>query len=181
MYTNPAQFAEFQKSQVDALNAYSHAVFSAAEKLVHLNLASGRAMLRDSAAAVQTLADAKDPQEWVARAQGAAQPALDKAVSYSRDVYGIASGTGAELSKIVEAQMADGNRKVAELFELAAKSAPSGSEPAVAWMKNAVATSNAAYDVITKAAKQAVEMVESNANAMVSAADGTRAKARKAA
>jgi phasin family protein len=180
MFASPAQFTEFQKTQVDTLNAYSHAVFTAAEKFAQLNLASGRALLRDSAVTAQTLADAKDPQDWLARAQVAAQPTIEKAVNYSRDAYGIASAAGAELSKIVETQVADGNRKFAELVDAAAKSAPAGSEPAVAWVKNAVATSSAAYDALTKAAKQAVEVVESNASAMAAAAtDATRVKPRK--
>ena len=182
MFANPAQFAEFQKTQVDTLNAYTHAVFSAAEKIAQLNLASGRAVLRDTAAAVQGLVDAKDPQDLLSRVHGTAQPTLEKAVAYSRDVYGIASATGAELSKIVETQVADGNRKFAEMFDAAAKSAPAGSETAVAWLKNAVATSTAAYDAISKVTKQAVEVAESNASAMATAAvDASRVKARKAA
>ena len=50
----------------------------------------------------------------------------------------------------------------AELVELATKNAPAGSEPAVSMIKSAVAAANNAYDTFAKAAKQAVDSVESN-------------------
>jgi len=43
MISTPAQVAEFQKSQLDALFALSHTMFEATEKLVDLNLAATRA------------------------------------------------------------------------------------------------------------------------------------------
>ena len=43
MISTPAQVAEFQKSQLDALFALSHTMFEATEKLVDLNLAATKA------------------------------------------------------------------------------------------------------------------------------------------
>ena len=44
MISTPAQVAEFQKSQLDALFALSHTMFEATEKLVDLNLAATKAL-----------------------------------------------------------------------------------------------------------------------------------------
>jgi len=182
MFTTPAQFSEFQKSQVDTLNAYGSVLFNAAERFAQLQLATGRALLRDSTDTAQSFAGLKDSQELVALTQGSAQPALEKLVGYSRSLYNIASTVGAELSKIVEAQVGDTNRRVAEFIDTAAKNAPAGSETAVAWMKNAVAAGNSAFDSISKAAQQAVEASESNFAAVAAAADeSVKAKARKVA
>jgi phasin family protein len=182
MYSTPAQFAELQKSNVDTFNAYGNAFFNAAERLAQLQLATGRALLRDAADAVQSVAGVKDPQEFFALSQGSTQPALEKLVGYSRSLYGIASGVGAEMTKIVEAQISEGNRRIAEFIDTAAKNAPAGSESAVAWMKNAVAAGNNAFDSFNRAAQQAVEVSESNFAAVAAAAsDSIKPKARKAA
>src|SRR5215831_12809934 len=136
MYATPAQVAELQKGQVDALYALSHAVFDATEKFVDLNLAAAKALMDESAEKTQALLGVKDVQELLTLTGGFAQPAIEKLVSYSRNVYSIATGTGAEFSKIVETQVAEGNKKVTELVDFATKNAPAGSEPAVSMFKS---------------------------------------------
>jgi phasin family protein len=169
MFTTPAQFAELQKGQMDAAVALSQTFFDAAERLMELNLAAAKATLEESVEKSQALLSVKDVQELMALSSGNAQPTLDKAVSYSRTVYGIANGANAEVSRIIEAQIAESNKKVAQLIDFAAKNAPAGSEPAVTAFKTAVAAVNTAYDTFSKAAKQAVEMAESNVVAATSA------------
>lgn len=189
MYTTPAQVAELQKGQVDTLYAFSHAMFEATEKLVDLNLAAAKALMDESAEKAQAMLGVKDVQEFLSLTGGFAQPAIEKFVSYSRNVYSIASGTGAEFSKIVDTQVAEGNKKVAELVDFAAKNAPTGSEPAVSMFKTAVAAANTAYDTFAKAAKQAVDVAESNfaaatqasLKAAAAANDAAKVKSRKAA
>ena len=169
MFTTPAQFAELQKGQMDAAVALSQTFFDAAERLMELNLAAAKATLEESVEKSQALLSVKDVQELMALSSGNAQPTLDKAVSYSRTVYGIANGANAEVSRIIEAQIAESNKKVAQLIDFASKNAPAGSEPAVTAFKTAVAAINTAYDTFSKAAKQAVEMAESNVVAATSA------------
>lgn len=189
MMTTPAQFAELNKGSLDALFALSHTMFDATEKLVDLNLAAAKATMEESAEKATALMGAKDAQELLAMTSGLAQPTFEKLVSYNRTVYGIASGVGAEVSRIVETQIAEGNKRVAEMVEFAAKNAPAGSEPAVSAFKSAVAAANTAYDTFSKAAKQAVDVVESNVAAATSATlkaasaanDAVKVKGKKAA
>ncbi|HYB50265.1 MAG TPA: phasin family protein [Burkholderiaceae bacterium] len=182
MYTNPSQILELQKSQLEAVQAVGNSVLLAAEKLAQLNLATSRTLMQDAAGAVQSLLGAKDPQEAATLAGSLAQPAPEKMVSYTRSAYGIASEAGAEVSKVIEAQVAQGNRKLAEFVEFAAKSAPAGSEPAMNLIKNSLATASSAFDAVTKAARQASETAESNIAAAVAAAgDVVKPKAKKAA
>lgn len=169
MITTPAQFAELNKSQLDAMFAFSHTLFDATEKLVDLNLAAAKATMEESAERATALMGARDVQELMALTGSLAQPTVEKMVSYSRTVYGITSGAGAELSRIVETQVAESNKKVADFVEFATKNAPQGSEPAVSMFKSAVAAANTAYDTFSKATKQAVDMVESNVAAATSA------------
>jgi len=169
MFATPAQFTEIQKGQMDAAFALGQTFFDATERMLELNLAAAKATLEESVERVQALMSAKDVQEFVALSSALPQPTLEKAVSYSRTVYGIANGAGTEVSRIVESQIAENNKKVTQLIDFAAKNAPAGSEPAVAALKSALAAANTAYDTFTKAAKQAVDFAESNVAAATSA------------
>ena len=189
MTTNITELVELQKSQLEAFNSVAQTLFGATEKLVNLNLAAAKAAFADVSESGHALLAVRDPQELFALATGAAQPSLEKLVGYSRNAYGIATGANAELTKIIEAQLSDGNKKVADFIEFAAKNAPTGSEPAVSMFKTAVAAANTAFDTATKAARQATDWAESNfaaaASATINAAsaanDVAKAKARKAA
>ena len=186
MISTPAKVAEFQKSQLDALFALSHTMFDATEKLVDLNLAATKALLEESAERTQVMLGVKDVQDFLAVGSGLAQPTLEKVVSYNRNVYGIASGAGADFSKIFETQIAQNNKQVAEMIDLASKNTPTGAEPVASMFKSAVAAANTAYDTFNKAAKQAADMAESNFNAATAATvkaanDVVKPRSRKAA
>jgi phasin family protein len=187
--TNITDLIEMQKAQLEAFNSVGQTLFAATEKLVNLNLAAAKAAFADASESSHTLLGAKDPQEFIALATGAAQPTVEKLVGYTRNAYGIATGTNTELTKIFEAQLSEGNRKISELIDVAAKNAPTGSEPAVSMFKTAFAAANTAFDTATKAARQATDWAESNftaaasatLNAAAAANDAAKGKARKAA
>jgi phasin family protein len=188
MYATPTQFSEMQKSQIDALYALSHVAFNTTEKLVDLNLAAMKAALDESAAAAQSLLSIKDAQDMMAVGGSLTQPAFQKFVGYGRNVYNIVSSAGADVRRVVESQLADGNNKAAQLIEFATKNAPAGSEPVVSMFKNAVAAYNSAYETISKATRQALDAAESNFDAAAKAAatvvtaepEATKSKGRKA-
>jgi len=189
MATTITELVELQKGQLDALNAVGQAVFNAVEKLANLNITAAKAAFQDVSESSQTLLGARDVQEFLALANGASQPVLEKLVGYSRNAYGIASGTNSELTKIFEAQLSEANRKIADFVDFAVKNAPTGSEPAVSLFKTAVAAANTAFDTASKAARQATDWAESNLaaatsatlNAASAASDAAKAKPRKAA
>ncbi|MGH6611256.1 MAG: phasin family protein [Burkholderiaceae bacterium] len=189
MFATPAQFTEIQKGQMDAAVALSQTWFDAAERFMELNLAAAKATLEESVERTQALLSARDVQELFELSGGMAQPTLEKAVSYSRNIYSIANSASTEVSRIVEAQIAENNRKVAQLIDFTAKNSPAGSEPAVSMLKSAVAAANTAYDTFARATRQAVEMAESNIStatavtmkAASAANDSTKASKRKAA
>ena len=65
------------------------------------------------------------------------------------------------------------------MIDTAAKNAPPGSETAVAMMRSAVAAASSAYDSLSKAAKQAVEMTEANVSAATNAAVKSTSRTKK--
>lgn len=176
MFSTPEQLAATNKAAIEALLTIATASFSSAEKLASLNVNVARNLLEESIANTKTLFSAKDPQELAALQASLAQPALEKSVAYARNVYEIATQAQEEITKVIEAQMADANSNMASALDKAAKSAPAGSDVAVAAVKSALAAANSAYDNMSKAAKQVTEMAEAN----VAAATTATVKAAKA-
>jgi len=169
MFT-PEQFAAANKAQFDTLFGLTNKAFEGFEKLLELNLQVVKSTLAESQENAQRVLSVKDAQELLALQANLAQPVAEKALSYGRHLYEIASSTQAEFARVAEAQFEDQNRKTQTLVENVAKNAPAGSETAVSMMKSAIAAANSTYETINKASKEAVEIAESNFNAAASAA-----------
>ncbi|AME24341.1 MULTISPECIES: phasin family protein [Burkholderiaceae] len=166
----PEQIAAANKAQFDMLFGLTNKAFEGMEKLLELNLQVVKSTLAESQENTQRVLSVKDAQELLALQASLAQPVAEKALSYGRHLYEIASSTQAEFARVAEAQYEDQNRKVQALVDNVAKNAPAGSETAVAVMKSAITAANTTYETIHKASKQAVEIAESNFNAAATAA-----------
>jgi phasin family protein len=182
-FTNE-QFLAAQKASIETLFGLTAKAFEGVEKLVELNLQVAKTTLAEAAESTQAALSVKDAQELLNLQAGLLQPAAEKAAAYSRHLYDIVAGTGAEVTKAAEATLADSQKKVLALVDTAVKNAPAGSESAVALVKSAVAAANNAYESVHKAAKQATEAAEANFTAMTNTAvkaAGSAGKGKKAA
>ncbi len=164
------QILAAQKAQVSTLFDLSSKALASVERLNELNLQAARASLSESASHAQAVLGAKDLQDVVALQSAALQPLAEKAASYSRHLYEIATGMGTELSKVAEAQASDAQKQFVAAVDSAVKNAPQGSESAVAAVKSAVSTASAAMELVQKGVKQATELAEANFNAVTSTA-----------
>jgi phasin family protein len=184
-FTTPEQFSAASKASMETLVTLANTAFSNAERLAALNLNTARALMEDSLATAKTLMAIKDPQELVSLQSTLGQPAMEKVVAYAKNLYEISAQSQEEFSKLFEGQFAEVNKNVAAALDKAAKSAPAGSDVAVAAVKSAIAAANSAYDSMNKAAKQVAEMAEANVaaatNATVKAVGATTAKTSKKA
>ena len=164
------QILATQKANFDVLFGLTTKAFEGVEKLVELNVTASKAALAEIADHTQAALSVKDAQELLALQAGLLQPLAEKSAAYSRHVYEIASGTGAELGKAIEVQAAEAQKKFLSVVDNAAKNAPAGSETAVAVFKSAVAASTNAIESVQKAVKQATDVAEANFNAAASTA-----------
>ena len=169
MSINPEQFAAANKAAVDSLLSVANTALASAERIASLNLETARSVLEDSVSNAKALMGAKDPQEALSIQASLAQPSVEKAVAYSKSVYEISTETQEELAKMVEAQFGDFQKNVAAMLEKAAKSAPAGSDVAVAAVQSAIAAANSAFDNMRKTAKQVTDMAQTNMAAATSA------------
>jgi phasin family protein len=180
MYVTPEQIQATTKANVDAMLSLATSQFAAIEKFASLNANAVKAAFEDSIANARALSGAKDVQELVNLQSTFAQPAIEKAIAYSKSVYEVATEAGGELSKVAERRVAEWNENFVTLLDKVSKNAPAGSDVAVAAVKSMLAAGNAAYDNLNKVAKQATEIAEANVAAATETVKGL-AKAKKAA
>lgn len=177
MYVTPEQIQAANKANVEAFLAVANAQFAAFEKLTALQVNAVKTAFEDGLANTRTLMGAKDVQEFVNLQNSFAQPAMDKAIAYTKSVYQVAAGTQAELSKVAERRVAEWNENFVTLLDKVSKNAPAGSDVAVAAVKSMLAAANSAYDNFNKVAKQATEIAEANVAAATETARGMAKRA----
>ena len=180
MYVTPEQIQATNKANVEAILSLATSQFAAIEKFASLNANAVKAAFEDSIANVRALAGAKDVQEIVNLQSTFAQPAIEKAIAYSKSVYEVAAETNTEFSKATERRVAEWNENFVSMLDKAAKNAPAGSDVAVSAVKQMIAAANTAYDNFTKVTKQATEIAEANVSAATETVKGF-AKSKKAA
>jgi phasin family protein len=169
-----------QKAGVETLFGLTSKAFEGVEKLVELNLTATKAAMADVAGTSQAILNVKDAQELLALQASLFQPLAEKTAAYSRHLYEITSGTGAEFGKAFESQATEAQKKFMSVVDNAAKNAPAGSETAVAVFKSAVAAGNNALESVQKAVKQAADVAEANFNAVsAQAVNAAKTSSRK--
>jgi phasin family protein len=177
------QMIAAHKANVETMFGLTNKAFEGVEKLVELNLQVAKSALGEANDTARAAMSVKDAQELLALQAGLLQPSAEKAAAYSRHIYDIAAATNTEVTKAVEAQFGDAQKKFMSLVETASKNAPAGSENAVALVRSAMAAANNAIESVQKAAKQAADVAEANfqavTNTAVKAAQGTT-KAKRA-
>ena len=169
MYFTPEQIASANKAGVEAMLGLAGQQFAAFERLSALNFNAAKAAFEEGLSRTKALLGAKDAQEYFSLSASASQPALEKAVAYSRSVYEIAAQTQGEVAKFLEARSAELSKNLVGILDKASKNAPAGSDVAVAAVKSALAAASTAYDSFSKVAKQATEMAEANFTAATTA------------
>lgn len=164
------QLLAAQKANIETLFGLTQKAFEGVEKLVELNVQATKTALDESASHAQTLLSVKDAQELLALQASLVQPLAEKTLAYSRQLYELASRTGAEFGQAAENQATDAQQKFMAVVDNVARNAPAGSETPVAVMKNAVAAATSAMETVQKAVKQASAMAESNLQSLSASA-----------
>jgi phasin family protein len=180
MTLTPEQIMAANKSNLETLVGLTTKAFAGVEQLIELNLAAAKSALSDTQKGTHAVLSVKDAQELLALQSSMFQPLAEKAVTYNRHLYDIASATGTEVSQVIEAEMAKSQKLFQDLFDNMAKNAPAGSEPAVSAFKTAVSAGNTALESVQKAVKQATEMTQASVKTMTQQAmNATKTASKK--
>jgi phasin family protein len=180
MYAINEYFADFNKSSVDQATKFANVTFAGIEQLVNLNLSTAKSTFDTSTKNYKSLSEITDVQDLVAFRAKVTESSVESALSYSRDAYEIVSGTGSEVTKLVEAGFSTMNKNLAAVVDKAVKSAPAGSDVAVTALKSTMAATTAALDSLTKATRQVVDFTDASVRAATAKAATVTASVNKA-
>ncbi len=181
MYQAPENLVEMNKANIETAMKFAGIALEGAERMIELQLKAARAAFADSVEGAKAIASVKDLQQLAALNDNLAQPSIEKATAYARNVYDVATATQAEFNKIVEEQVAEFNKQTVAALDKMVKTAPAGSELGIATLKSSIAAVNSAYDNLSKVAKQFTEVTQSNMEAVAKQAVSGVKKAKKAA
>lgn len=163
MYQSPEQFMQFGKSSLEAALSLANITLQGTERLVGLQLKTAKEALDESIRSAKALSDIKNVQELMSLQSTATQPNMEKVMAYSRSVYEVASDTQTKINKVLEDRMSKVGGELVAAVDKAVKTAPAGSETAVAAFKSAVAAASTAYDTMSKVAREATDLAVSSA------------------
>jgi phasin family protein len=180
MYAINEYFADFNKSSVDQATKFANVTFAGIEQLVNLNLSTAKSTFDTSTKNYKSLSEITDVQDLVAFRAKVTESSVESALSYSRDAYEIVSGTGSEVTKLVEAGFSTMNKNLAAVVDKAVKSAPAGSDVAVTALKSTMAATTAALDSLTKATRHVVDFTDASVRAATAKAATVTASVNKA-
>lgn len=162
-------FVTAHQSAADAAHAFGRIAIDGAERLLVLQLAAARALLEARHGTVQTLLDARNPQEIAALGRDALRPEGERLVGYARAVYDSLARTQEEWLQQVERQQAGWHQSVGQWLDAYARTAPGGADVAVAALRTAVNAANSTFDSVHKAARQVANIAEAGVAAAADA------------
>ena len=110
MFPLPEQLSSAAKSQwetqLQLFSTLSQQAFDGAEKIIALNLDASKAAIARTADTAQHLLAAHDAREFLSYSTSQAQPGIESVLAYSRQLFGIASSTQAQLLEAAKARLA---------------------------------------------------------------------------
>ncbi len=145
---------------LEAASKLAKVSFEKTEAFSRLAWDFSRSSMEDMSKQAQSVAQLRDPSEFVASRTKATEAAAAKAAQFGREAYTLATAAQLETRKVVEDRIASMQKDAASFVETAAKSAPAGSEYAVTALKNMVSASAVAMDNMNKASKQAAGFMD---------------------
>lgn len=179
MYQAPEQLIALNKANLEVAMRFAGVAMESAERILDLQMKAAKSAFADGFENAKVLASVKDFQQLAALKETMGQPSIEKATAYAKSVYDVATATQASFGKLIEEQVSEFNKQVVTTLDKAMKSAPAGSEAAVAGLKSAIAAVNASYDNLSQVAKQFVSATQSNIEAAAKQATVAAKKSTK--
>src|SRR5215470_16584220 len=126
------QLVALNRAQLETALRFAQIGSEGIEKLVDLQFRTAKNAFADGVKVAKQLGAIKDAGELATFGGSLPQPTWEKAQAYVKSVYEVASVTQAEITSLLEQQLGELNKNVEGVLEGALKSAPAGTEGALA-------------------------------------------------
>ncbi|NHZ39345.1 TIGR01841 family phasin [Massilia aquatica] len=163
MFTNPEQFASATKTlfelQMMTFKALTSKAVQGVEQVVSLNMTTAKNSVAGSMALGKEMSQAKDPKAAMDAAAAHAKP-MAGAVQYGEQLKVIIDDIHSEFTQAADAHIAEAKSTLTALIYDVTQNVKPGSENAVEIIKTAIDNAFQGYEQVTKATRQAVQVVE---------------------
>lgn len=166
MVKSPENHAtEVSRKAIDALEMFGATALNSAEKITTLTMGSARCGFDKQMEGVFALMEARSFRDFIALQNTLSKPVLQNALHYYNDAYIIAHESQQELKRLAENGYSEFVESVNTILEKTAKTAPQGSEVAIAAVKSAMNAANSAYDQMSDNAQKASDITRGSIQA----------------
>ncbi|WP_407278006.1 phasin family protein [Aromatoleum evansii] len=138
MIATAEKIVDSGKAGLDTMTAVFNIAFDTSARLMALNLGTSRTLLQDGASRVTTMLDPQKAGELLTHDMGLGQSAIDNATACVRGAYEIVSEGQQAILQLMEPRIAEFNRELATSIDNAARSAPAGTDLALAAVMSAL-------------------------------------------
>jgi len=170
MYQAQEQLVAATRAQMENAMRMTNVALRGFEQVLNLQIEVAKDALAEGTTGVRAFANAKAPSDVMQMHERFVKPNVEKAQTYAVEMYGVACDVRRELDELVAGQIAGFNKTLAEVLDQAAKTAPKGTDQAVAAMRSALVTANAAAENINRLAKQMAATADANVASFMQAA-----------
>ncbi|HEV3427285.1 MAG TPA: TIGR01841 family phasin [Paraburkholderia sp.] len=148
--------AQYQ-SGIAAFFALAQPAFKSVEAVVALNLQATRALLTENEATLKSALQTASPVELFTQHVSASQQAAAKALSYSRQLFDIATHTQAELTQAAQAHAEAQQERAKSFAESFPQNAPAGFAPYLTSFNSTFAAFNNAAETFRNLTQQTID------------------------
>jgi len=178
MTKTPEQLNELARKMTESAAELTRLSMEQGEQMLKLQVDTMRSMLDDNMQAAKALMETRDPKQWGALQESSMREMVGRLTDYTRSVQTIAGKGRQEISNVVESRLHAMSEECQALVDDLAKSAPSGSEPVFAAMKQSLSAADGLMGTMSKTAQQVAKSTESAikvaADAAVKAGKGSK-------
>ena len=160
MIATAEKFVDSGKAGLDTMTAMFNIAFDTSARLMALNLGTSRTLMQDGASRANTLLDSQNTGEILKREMALGQSVLDNASACVRGSYEIVSEGQQAILQLIEPRIAEFNRELTTNIDNAARSAPAGTDLALAAVMSALQLAKRATGANETVSENAVEPSE---------------------
>jgi phasin family protein len=170
-----------QRAALEASLEIAGKAMEGIERLAALNMQLVRETLDQQGEFAKATLGAKDPGALMNISKTLAAPAGERAASYAKEVYSIASETSAAISGSVQHQVKAAQKTMSEALDNAARTAPVGSEQLFAAARSAMQVATQSVDQAVTASTKFAEAAQQGVETLTKASAAATKKTGSAA
>jgi hypothetical protein len=175
-FTTPDQYLEIFKKNQSISNDFTQKCLESFYEINQINFNNFKANLEKASKFGSDSLNIKDPIEVSDIAKSQLASVKDDSSVYLKSIYKVNSKLTKDLAELSEINSSEFNKFINDSVSEFSKNAPAGSEGIVEMTKSSLAASSSTYDAMTNAAKQVLELVDSNMDVASKSTSNDRSK-----